>query len=120
MAKTISRRQMLSLSAATVGGATAWAGGAQAHPRQYQPAARSQPARQGNRPYWAQTYSGGPNLRAREQQIQAAVAYIETLLDYWLARTDLGQLLSGRLPSPGGSAMARMGRPTTTAESAGH
>ena len=59
-------------------------------------------------------------LRAREQQIQAAVAYIETLLDYWLARTDLGQLLSGRLPSPGGSAMARMGRPTTTAESAGH
>ncbi len=60
MAKTISRRQMLSLSAATVGGATAWAGGAQAHPRQYQPAARPQPARQGNRPYWAQTYSGGP------------------------------------------------------------
>jgi hypothetical protein len=38
-------------------------------------------------------------LRAREQQIQAAAAYIETLLDYWLARTNLGHILSGRLPN---------------------
>jgi len=40
-------------------------------------------------------------LRAREQQIQTAVAYVEALRDYWLARGDLGQILSGRLPSPG-------------------
>jgi outer membrane protein, heavy metal efflux system len=38
-------------------------------------------------------------LRAREQQIQAAMTYVETLRDYWLARTELGQLLSGRIPS---------------------
>ena len=38
-------------------------------------------------------------LRAREQQIQTAVAYIETLRDYWLARVDVEQILSGRLPT---------------------
>jgi cobalt-zinc-cadmium efflux system outer membrane protein len=37
-------------------------------------------------------------LRAREQQIETAVAYIEALRDYWLARGDVGQILSGRLP----------------------
>jgi outer membrane protein, heavy metal efflux system len=36
-------------------------------------------------------------LRAREQQIQTAVSYIESLRDYWSARSDLGQILSGRL-----------------------
>jgi cobalt-zinc-cadmium efflux system outer membrane protein len=59
-------------------------------------------------------------LRARERQIQAAVAYIETLRDYWLARTDLGQMLSGRLPNPNGVAMSRMERPKTMGETAGH
>ena len=29
-------------------------------------------------------------LRAREQQIETAVAYIEALRDYWLARGDVG------------------------------
>lgn len=38
-------------------------------------------------------------LRAREQQIQTAVEYIESLRDYWLARGDVEQILSGRLPS---------------------
>ena len=38
-------------------------------------------------------------LRAREQQIQTAVAYVESLRDYWLARADVEQILSGRLPS---------------------
>jgi cobalt-zinc-cadmium efflux system outer membrane protein len=38
-------------------------------------------------------------LRAREQQIQTAVAYIESLRDYWLARADVEQILSGRLPT---------------------
>jgi outer membrane protein, heavy metal efflux system len=44
-------------------------------------------------------------LRAKEQQIETAVAYIETLRDYWLARGDLGQILSGRLPSSNGLPM---------------
>lgn len=38
-------------------------------------------------------------LRAREQQIETAVSYIGALRDYWLARVDIGQLLSGRLPA---------------------
>ena len=59
-------------------------------------------------------------VRAREQQIQAAIAYIETLRDYWLARADLGQLLSGRVPSPNGMAMGRRERPQNRRENAGH
>jgi outer membrane protein, heavy metal efflux system len=39
-------------------------------------------------------------LRVREEQIQAAVAYVEALLDYWSARTDLEQVIRGRLPAP--------------------
>ena len=38
-------------------------------------------------------------IRAREQQIETAAAYVEALRDYWLARVDLDQLLTGRLPS---------------------
>ena len=38
-------------------------------------------------------------IRAREQQIETAVTYVEALRDYWLARTDLDQILSGRLPN---------------------
>jgi cobalt-zinc-cadmium efflux system outer membrane protein len=59
-------------------------------------------------------------LRARERQIQAAAAYVETLRDYWVARTDLGQLLSGRLPSTNGVIMDRMDRPKNMGENAGH
>ncbi|MGZ8500323.1 MAG: TolC family protein [Candidatus Binatia bacterium] len=36
-------------------------------------------------------------LRAREQQIETGAAYVEVLRDYWLARTELAQLLNGRL-----------------------
>jgi manganese oxidase len=63
MARNISRRCMLRLTAAAVGGAAAWASGAQAtptgSPEPYRPAARSQKT-QYERPYWAPTYSGGP------------------------------------------------------------
>jgi outer membrane protein, heavy metal efflux system len=59
-------------------------------------------------------------LRAREQQIQAAIGYVETLLDYWLARTDLEQLLSGRIPSGQGVPTGRRARPQTMGENAGH
>lgn len=44
-------------------------------------------------------------LRAREQQIETAVAHIEALRDYWLAWADLGQILSGRLPVQNGRQM---------------
>ena len=37
-------------------------------------------------------------LRAREQQIETAVSYIGALREYWLARADIVQILSGRLP----------------------
>jgi cobalt-zinc-cadmium efflux system outer membrane protein len=59
-------------------------------------------------------------VRAREQQIQAAVTYIETLLDYWLAHTDLGHLLSGRLPGPNGMTMGRRVQPRTMGTNAEH
>ena len=59
-------------------------------------------------------------LRAREQQIRAAMMYIEALRDYWLARTDLGQLLSGRLPSPNGIAMGQREAFNLRRENAGH
>src|SRR5256886_2816622 len=59
-------------------------------------------------------------LRAREQQIQAAVAYIDTLRDYWFARIDLGQILSGRLPTPNGVAVSRIEPPKNMGANAEH
>jgi len=41
-------------------------------------------------------------LRAKEQQIETAGAYVEALRDYWIARVDLEQLMSGRLPDSAG------------------
>ena len=53
-------------------------------------------------------------LRAREQQIETAVSYIVALRDYWLARADIGQTLSGRPPAsitlPAGAAAGQTGR----------
>lgn len=59
-------------------------------------------------------------VRAREQQIQAAVAYIETLLEYWLVHVDLEHLLSGRLPSANGVVRDRGKWPPTVRANAGH
>ncbi len=42
-------------------------------------------------------------LRAKEQQIETAVAYVETLRDYWLTRSDLDLLLHGRMPEGEGA-----------------
>ena len=42
-------------------------------------------------------------LRAREQQIETGAAYVEALRDYWLVRTELAQLVSGRLPAGDGA-----------------
>jgi cobalt-zinc-cadmium efflux system outer membrane protein len=41
-------------------------------------------------------------LRDREQQIETGIAYVEALREYWLARTDLSQIASGRLPTRSG------------------
>ncbi|MGZ9187773.1 MAG: TolC family protein, partial [Candidatus Binatia bacterium] len=48
-------------------------------------------------------------LRAREQQIETGAAYVEVLRDYWLARTDLAQLLSGRLLAGDGARAGEAG-----------
>jgi cobalt-zinc-cadmium efflux system outer membrane protein len=37
-------------------------------------------------------------LRARRDQIEAGVEYVEVLREYWVARAEVLQLLSGRLP----------------------
>lgn len=53
-------------------------------------------------------------LRAKEQQIAAAVRYIETLREYWLARADLALILAGRLPptepAPGAPTLEQLPR----------
>jgi len=59
-------------------------------------------------------------LRAREQQIETAVAYIEALRDYWVARGDLGQILSGRLPSSNGMPISGATAPVKMNEREGH
>jgi cobalt-zinc-cadmium efflux system outer membrane protein len=38
-------------------------------------------------------------LRAREQQIETAIAYVDTLRDYWIARGDLARILGGWMPN---------------------
>lgn len=51
-------------------------------------------------------------LRAREQQIEMGTAYVEALREYWMARTDLAQLLSGRLPGGDGARPGEAGAAT--------
>jgi cobalt-zinc-cadmium efflux system outer membrane protein len=48
-------------------------------------------------------------LREREQQIEAGVAYVDALRAYWLARADLEQISSGRLPISNGFRVDGMG-----------
>jgi cobalt-zinc-cadmium efflux system outer membrane protein len=59
-------------------------------------------------------------LRAKEEQIETAVAYIETLRDYWLARGDAGQILSGRLPAAASMTVSSPRGQTGTSERDGH
>jgi len=58
-------------------------------------------------------------LRAREQQIETGAAYVEVLRDYWLARTELAQLLSGRLLVGDGARAAEAGGALTAARTQG-
>ena len=59
-------------------------------------------------------------LRDREQQIETAVAYVDVLRDYWLARTDLMQIASGRLPGANGARGDGAGKPIKMNDRAGH
>ncbi len=59
-------------------------------------------------------------LRAREQQIETAVAFIEAQRDYWLARGDAGQILMGRLPVSSGPVSALNGGPKEVTRQAEH
>jgi cobalt-zinc-cadmium efflux system outer membrane protein len=52
--------------------------------------------------YNAMQIGVGDLLRAKEQQIETAGAYVEALRDYWIARVDFDQLMSGRLPDSAG------------------
>jgi outer membrane protein, heavy metal efflux system len=59
-------------------------------------------------------------LRARERQIETAVAYIEALREYWLARGDAGQILSGRLPAVAAMTMSSPRQQTGARDTEGH
>ena len=48
-------------------------------------------------------------LRDRERQIETGAAYVEALREYWLARTDLALITSGRLPPSNGFRMGTTG-----------
>jgi len=41
-------------------------------------------------------------LQAKREEIEAGRAYVETLTDYWLARTELERAVGGELPLPAG------------------
>jgi len=59
-------------------------------------------------------------LRAREQQIETAVAYIEALREYWLARSDVGQILAGRLSPSAAAPLGGGSRERTMNGAEGH
>src|SRR5262245_49172612 len=59
-------------------------------------------------------------LRDREQQVEAGVAYVDTLREYWLARTDLWQLAGGRLPTTSDLRKAGTGAPAAVNAREGH
>jgi outer membrane protein, heavy metal efflux system len=59
-------------------------------------------------------------LRARERQIETAVAYIEALRDYWLARGDVAQIQSGRLPKSNGAQTTQTGGQMKMNDKEGH
>jgi cobalt-zinc-cadmium efflux system outer membrane protein len=56
-------------------------------------------------------------LRDRGQQIEAGVAYVEALREYWVARAELVHVSSGRLPISSGFRAAGAGGKTKAKES---
>ena len=59
-------------------------------------------------------------LRAREQQVHAATAYVEALRDYWIAYSDYQQLSSGRLPEASAARRSVTSTSAAAAIGAGH
>lgn len=59
-------------------------------------------------------------LRARERQVEAAASYVEALHGYWMARTEVRQILSGRLPSLGAFQMRNVDRKSGVRKGNGH
>lgn len=55
-------------------------------------------------------------LNAQQRQIQAARQYINALRDYWLARTQLEQILNGRLPQAALGDAVSAGRTTAAGD----
>lgn len=59
-------------------------------------------------------------IRARDQQIETAAGYVQALRDYWLARSDLEQLLSGRLPRSSAAVPGQLSGQTPNNVAEGH
>jgi cobalt-zinc-cadmium efflux system outer membrane protein len=59
-------------------------------------------------------------LLAKQQQIDAGRRYIQSLYDYWVARSNLEQILSGRMPPERAGAMAAQFTPQMQAQEGGH
>src|SRR6266536_219881 len=59
-------------------------------------------------------------LRAREQQIEAAGAYVEALRDHWTAYSEYQQLMTGRLPQSNGPGRCEISMKAARISSAGH
>jgi cobalt-zinc-cadmium efflux system outer membrane protein len=54
-------------------------------------------------------------LQAKRRQITTARQYVQTLRDYWIARTDLHLMLAGHLPEHGAAPAASAGMPAMEA-----
>jgi hypothetical protein len=59
-------------------------------------------------------------LRAREQQIEVATAYVEALRDYWVAHGDYQQLMAGRLLQSSGTSKPITSTRQSAANGASH
>ena len=59
-------------------------------------------------------------LLARQQQIDTAQRYVESLRDYWLAHTEVEQLLKGRRMELGASIAEPMAAAPASAGGAAH
>jgi hypothetical protein len=59
-------------------------------------------------------------LRDRERQIETAIEYVEALREYWMARSEVALLASGRLPAGNGARLGGPVGPRKTTDAAGH
>lgn len=59
-------------------------------------------------------------LRERERQVGVAVEYVDALREYWLARTEVAQLASGRPPAAKGGRTGGGGGPASMTGNSAH